>query len=391
MADAVRVLLIEDNRIEARQTIHWLQSVKDFPISVESVDSLHAGIDRLSSGGIEIVILDLNLPDSRGIETYTKIHQHSPEVPVVVLTGELSDSIEQIAVAGGAQDYLLKPQMNASTLLRAIRHALARHQSMQESLRRASRDQRGKCIGFIGAKGGVGTTTAALNVAQELSLLGKRTILVELRPSFGTLSCQLRQNPMGNLGDILDTPPEQIGAVQLGSVICPASSGLQILFGPQEATVWKPIDSRHSEAVLKGLLGMAEYVVLDLPDQPSEATQTAVELCDFVVVVTEREPAAIQAGNRVVRFLEAWGIKGMNVGAIVVTRTVFPNTLKVDEVQSGLGCPIVGLIPPEPAACLKAVNVGIPMVIVQRDNDAARNLAEIAKKYSIGTLTPLNL
>ncbi len=141
MTISTKVLLIEDNRIEARQTQHWLSWDKKSLFDVECVGLLQAGLERLAQGGIDIVLLDLNLPDSRGLETFVKLHAQSPQVPVVVLTGEYDESHGPQAVESGAQDYLVKQQMDAYTLTRVLRHALARHRASQAKKNKSERGE----------------------------------------------------------------------------------------------------------------------------------------------------------------------------------------------------------------------------------------------------------
>jgi len=160
MPDAIQVLLIEDNRIEARQTQHWL-TADGAGFAVECVDQLKLGLERLASDGIDIVLLDLNLPDSRGEATFDTLHAKFPEIPIVVLTGEYDESIGPSTVAKGAQDYLVKKTAGKDSLVRVLRYALARHQAQQARIEQLRGGKTGSVIGFLGAKGGVGTTTTA--------------------------------------------------------------------------------------------------------------------------------------------------------------------------------------------------------------------------------------
>lgn len=385
-----QVLLIEDNRIEARQTQHWLACAKDPPFEVECVDNLQAGLARLAKDGVDIVLLDLNLPDSRGLETFTKVHRQSPQIPVVVLTGEYDEAIGPLAVQQGAQDYLVKQQVNAHVLTRVLRHGLARHRARQEEMSKPQRGRPVPVIGFIGAKGGVGTTTTALNIAQALSLQGKHTVLVELRPSFGTLSCHLNRKPHGNLRNLLDLPAEQIGAQEIDALLCQGQAGLRILFGPQEAKDAKEIDPKQTEAIIKLTSGITEYLVLDISNHPSAATHAAVRLCQLVIVVTEREPASVIAARVTVNQLQSWGISGDLVRGIVINRIVYPITMELSEIQSGLGCAVAGMIPCAATACLRALKEGSPLVASQRDNEASISLTEIATKIAADKLVGMN-
>jgi len=391
----IRVLQIEDNRIEARQTQQWLAEVGDGIFHVECVDQLAQGLERLTRGEIDIVLLDLNLPDSRGEATFEKLYAAFPEVPIVVLTGEYDDAIGPSTVAKGAQDYVIKQRTNSASLVQVLRFALARHRALQDKITNLQLSKSGRVFAFIGAKGGVGTTTTALNVAVALAMQGKSVILAELRPSFGTLAFHLPQLPARSLRNLLDLPPDRVGQYELNAVLCKGPAGLSILLGPKEdEEEFRDVDPVRAEAIIRGLSRLAEYVILDLPPEPARFTQTATSLCHFAAVVTEREPASVHAGKVVTKNLKAWGIRGnleggvVQIGVIVVNRTIYPNySMAFTDIQTQMGCEIVGILPWGATENLKALNERVPLVLLQPDNDTAQSYAEIANRLIAAVVT----
>src|SRR5262249_53098686 len=161
-----------------------LTTAEDAPFEVEWAERLSSGLERLAGGGVDLVLSDLDLPDSRGLDTFLKLRERAPDVPIVLLTGQDDEAIGAKAVDGGAQDYLVKHHIGTHRLASALRYALARHRAQAERLQQ-SRRGKAKVLGFLGAKGGVGTTTVALNVAVALARQQKSVVLAELRPSFG--------------------------------------------------------------------------------------------------------------------------------------------------------------------------------------------------------------
>ena len=392
----IRVLQIEDNRIEARQTQHWLAEVGDGIFHVECVDRLAMGLERLTKGDIDIVLLDLNLPDSRGEATFEKLYAAFPEVPVVVLTGEYDDAVGPSTVAKGAQDYLVKQRANSDSLMHVLRYALARHRALQDKIKNLQLSKSGRVFAIIGAKGGVGTTTTALNVAVALAMQGKSVILAELRPSFGTLAFHLPQLPARSLRALLDLPPDRVGQYELNAVLCKGPAGLWILLGPKEDEEnFREVDPLRVEAIIKGLSRLAEYVILDLPPEPTCSTQAATNLCHFAAIVTEREPASVQAGTVVAKNLKAWGVHGnlagglVQIGVIVVNRTIYPNySMAFADIQAQMGCEIIGISPWGATENLKALNERVPLVLLQPENDTALSYVEIANRLTATFVSP---
>jgi PAS domain S-box-containing protein len=125
----VRILLIEDNPGDVRLIREMLSETTGAQCELECVDRFSAGIDRLSQGEIDLVLLDLGLPDSRGLETFTNVYAKVLEVPIVVLTG-LDDETRAVeAVRRGAQDYLVKGRVDSTLLGRAVQYAIERNQA----------------------------------------------------------------------------------------------------------------------------------------------------------------------------------------------------------------------------------------------------------------------
>jgi two-component system, cell cycle response regulator len=126
----IRVLVIEDNPLYCRMVSNTLSEVSSeshmSSFELSSVDELSKGITRLADGNTDIVLLDLSLPDSNGLDTLLRIRSQAPDTPIVVLTGLDDESTALQAVQAGAQDYLVKGQMDKQMLARAIRYAIER-------------------------------------------------------------------------------------------------------------------------------------------------------------------------------------------------------------------------------------------------------------------------
>ncbi len=118
------ILLIEDDLeyyhlIREMLTIAW-----GSPLDLEHADLLSTGLERLAAGSVDVVLLDLSLPDSWGFDTFTRLHAQAPGVPIIVLSGLADETLATEVVHGGAQGYLVKGQAEGNMLVRAIRQAL---------------------------------------------------------------------------------------------------------------------------------------------------------------------------------------------------------------------------------------------------------------------------
>ena len=124
---AIRVLLVEDNPVDAMRLRQLLSRVRSARILVESVATLESAIERIGHGNLDLVLLDVTLPDADGIESLLSISYSSPALPVVVLTSPATEAQGIEAVRLGAQDCVVKSQLSAGSLSRSLRCALERH------------------------------------------------------------------------------------------------------------------------------------------------------------------------------------------------------------------------------------------------------------------------
>ncbi|MGA3171631.1 MAG: SpoIIE family protein phosphatase [Chthoniobacteraceae bacterium] len=121
----VRILLVEDNPGDAR-LIELLLAKADPPFVIEHAPRLSQAVERLRGGGIDVIMSDLSLPDSQGIETFEKLRAEAPHMPVIVLSGLDDETLAVETVHRGAQDYLVKGRADTHMLVRSIRYALKR-------------------------------------------------------------------------------------------------------------------------------------------------------------------------------------------------------------------------------------------------------------------------
>lgn len=123
----LRILLIEDSPGDARLLREMLAEPSQASFAVVPADRMAAGLDRLGESEFDLVLLDLSLPDSEGLDTLRRVHGSFPSVPIVVLTGLNDEQLAVRAVREGAQDYLVKGQIDRQVLVRAIHYARERH------------------------------------------------------------------------------------------------------------------------------------------------------------------------------------------------------------------------------------------------------------------------
>ena len=128
------LLLIEDSPLYTRLLEQILDREANNPFGLEKANSLANGLRLLAQNDIDVILLDLSLPDSSGLETLLQVQKEFPHLPIVILSSLDDDELTLQAIHEGAQDYLVKGQFNGQLLVRSLRYAIERKQ-IQEALR----------------------------------------------------------------------------------------------------------------------------------------------------------------------------------------------------------------------------------------------------------------
>jgi DNA-binding response OmpR family regulator len=338
----------------------------------------------------DLIILDVMMPGIGGLEVCERLRSRSEtaDVPVIMLSALTQPPDRVKGLRAGADDYVTKPPDRDELLARVAIH-LNRARRLREA--KVGAAKQGKVFCFMGAKGGVGTTTVTSNVAALLAQQKKSVILLELRPCFGTLALQLKWPPGDNLAHLLDLAPEQITERELGARLFAATSGVRVLFGPQKVEEFRELDTAHTEAIIRQATLMADYVVVDLPHLPAETHRVLADLCDIFTVVLEGEPGCVNTAKVVLRLLRTWGLIGNRAVAVVTNRSGFTTSTSLPDIRAQLGCEIVGVMPFAGEACIAAASQGVPLALFRPENIAASTLRDMVSRLMADTLVGIRV
>ncbi|MFG0316089.1 MAG: response regulator [Planctomycetota bacterium JB042] len=166
----LRVLVVEDNQADADLTLEWLLGFSEYDMSVEHALTLRDALETMSCWRVDVVFLDLNLPDSQGVSTLRTIRARSEDVAIVVLSGMESNELRNLARRLGAMDFVNKNESSRHLVERTMQHALDRFRARgraRQMERLVSQNPDGVLV--VDAKGAVQFVNAA-----ALDLFGRR-------------------------------------------------------------------------------------------------------------------------------------------------------------------------------------------------------------------------
>jgi MinD-like ATPase involved in chromosome partitioning or flagellar assembly/HPt (histidine-containing phosphotransfer) domain-containing protein len=242
----------------------------------------------------------------------------------------------------------------------------------------------GKVITFMGAKGGVGTTTVALNTGCALVRLG-RVIVVELRPTFGTLSLYFSPPAqVPTIAQLLAMEPAAINTKTAEACLwsCQGLPGLRFLSGPRIMEQCREIAPAQVKALLTVLAQMADYVVVDIPPSLGETNRAVIENSSQLGLVVERDPTCVQSAQMVVLSMGMCNPPLQATGAVIVNRVALANPMPLSDIESRLGVPTLRVLPPAPDLFIAAQNAHAPVVIFDPESLVGGSLAALAERLA---------
>jgi len=369
---AAKILVADDDPMLQRLIMNTLK-LEQYEVVIAS-DGQQA-LERARSEKPDLIILDVMMPVKNGFEVCAELRKmpETAALPVIILSG-LGQVQEKIAgLKAGADEYVTKP-IDPRELLTRVEMLLLRNRVLRESS--AQRAGRVTCV--IGAKGGVGTTTLAVNLAALLSTQKRKTIIIELRPDFGTVAVQLKLTPAQNLSNIRELEPAALTEQLVERLLADTSYGGRALCGPQRVQEFGPIDARLAGSLLARLVMLADDVVVDLPSTSGELVEAAVRSAGNVIVAVEADIAGVAAAEKRLQQLQGYE-KSLRMHPVVVNRQG-TMLLSMREIETRLNHSLSGILPPATDVMGVSIQYGSPLAVFQPNHIFCTQLAELAER-----------
>jgi len=327
----------------------------------------------------DLVILDIMMPDMDGYEVCRRLRAmpQTARTPVIMLTAKGRAEDRVMGFQAGADDYVTKPVLPAELIAR-VRALLARAHLEAETA-----PPRAKVIGFLGVKGGAGTTTLTVNVALALrEEIGERhsAILADLHTWGGAVAHHLSLVSRASLATLLEKLPSQITRNLVEGCLASHASGVRVLIAAHDVEGAIPeMTPEHADAIVEQLKRMADYVLLDMGSGLCPATQAALKHCNYVVVTVEPDPVALTLAQAMLIMLASMDIYGGQIGFVLVNRSRSAATYTRSVIEELLQSPLIGVITPAPELFFHAAKAGVPIVTSQPDSLTATQFRDLAR------------
>ena len=372
---AYKVLAVDDDRDLLRMMVLVLQNAG---YEVLPARSGSEALSILGSHLPDVVILDVMMPGISGYDLvrWLRANPVTAAVPVIMLTAKALQQDKAFGFEAGADDYLTKPVSHSELLMR-VKSLLRRATVMPAAVGSTSH-----FIGFLGAKGGVGTTTLAINTASVLLSGEHEAILVDLQPitsALITLNLAAPALPAnmtnGNGGVLADANALQGFMVQ-------HSNGLRVLSLPSP---WHYNDAllpaEQLDALFRTITALAPFVLVDIGCGLTPLTRRALAFIDRLIVVTEPERPSLELTRSLLGELRPSLNKSYaQIGLVSINRSGGGLSRSPAEMERMLGVPLLGVITPASEVCFQASQHGLPVVTAYPSSIIAEQIRTIASR-----------
>jgi pilus assembly protein CpaE len=215
---------------------------------------------------------------------------------------------------------------------------------------------------FVGAKGGAGTTTLAVNCAVELARLSKRpTVIVDLKPGLGEVSLFLGVRSRYSLLDALDNLHRLDGEF-MRELVAKHKSGLEILAGSDQFDRPAPADATALDEVFRLLARQYEYIVVDAGCHVNACATAAMYASDSICLVANPDVPSVRNAQRLLDRVQQLGLASSRV-RLLLNRAAEPYPIPPPQIESALGHPIAHMFPSDYRTVSAALNSGVPIAL----------------------------
>jgi pilus assembly protein CpaE len=327
-----KVLVVDDNT-DLLETIRQILEQRGGYQTMVSTDGMD-GLNKALADPPDLAIVDVMMPGISGHEVCRQLRANpaTASIPIIVLTarGQLMD--RQAALDAGADDYIIKP-VTMKELLERVTQALVKRDAGTAPVVAGT-------IVLLSMRGGVGTTTLAVNLAAVLAQTGDgAACLVDLCPSSGHVALQLGLRPEPNWSDFVRAGIPDAAAIE--ARLLRHDSGLHVLASPLFPVVGPGLSRAVVQTVLRTLEQRFATTVVDAPPVLSEGAMTALEAATAVGLVVTAEAPSIQAAVGTLRALRGWSDRTW-----IILNQVSPGThLSTEAVERTLRRPLLGSVP----------------------------------------------
>jgi pilus assembly protein CpaE len=371
MTEGITVFLIDADDTSHRAAKNLLTDIQWITIAGESMDpSLALGSVRQVKPAVVIVNLYPAVDELLGLAE--KITHSLPDTTLFVTSADKDPETIIRAMRSGAREFLPQPLDREDLMEAFTKVRLSSHRATEGV-------SRGKVISIFGMKGGVGTTTIAINLAVNLTQqMERRVILLDLNLQLGNAPLFLNMKPKYSIADIAGNI-EDMDPVTLKGILPRHSSGMYLLAGPPHPEQADLVRERHLDRILAFLRSMFDFIIIDTTNILRELTLRALDESEIILAVFTDDLASVYNARQCLDIFQR-----MNYGddkvRLVMNRGISDRGIPRQDVEKSINYKIFWNIPNEKyPTVLSSLNQGIPISIFKPRSKLSASFRDLAE------------
>lgn len=327
----------------------------------------------------DLVLMRIEEPLVRPVQTLSRINDGLPDLPIIVFSTEANIRLMRQSMVGGASDYIQEPY-SPEELEASIMKVLEKKE--REGMRRrgelADPVAQGTVITVFGAKGGIGKTTIASNLAVALAIEAHQTVaLVDMDTRFGDVAITMDIPVERSIADLARNL-DNVDRNSLRDYLVRHESGVNILPAPTRPSDWRNLTSSHIRDVVDVLSQTHDFVILDTPGTFNEIVAAAIEVGTMILLITTLDMASIKDTVLALEMLhERFGNDDERI-KVVLNRAGMDTGVREKDVERTLDTELWWKIPQDNEV-VKAAQLGRPIVMSKPNSRVSLEIREIAR------------
>jgi len=387
--ERIQVLIVDDIA-ETRENIRRLLQFDNLIDVIGAARSGQEAIAMAQQLKPDVIVMDINMPDMDGIAATEIIRKKVPFTQVIILSVQNDQSYMRKAMLVGARDFLSKPP-TIDELTSAIRRAGTMAHDERNKIATAypggpggststapsAAKFMGKVVVVYSPKGGTGATTIATNLAVSLLNDDNRVMLVDASLQFGDVTVFLNEQAKNSILDLTpridELDPDFVEEV----VLKHGTTGLRVLAAPQRPELADQVTGEQFSKLLNYLRHYYSYIVVDTASYLTETVQAALDVADFIVLITTQDIPAIKNANAFLNLADTSGIRRDRI-MFVMNRFDKRIAISPERIGESLRQEILVSVPLDERIVPGSINRGIPFVIDNKTQPVSKSIIELA-------------
>lgn len=372
---AEKILIVDDD-VDSLKLIGLMLQRHGYEVVAANAGG--QGLAKADAERPNLIILDVMMPDMNGLEVCRRLraNPNTQGIPIIMFTAKTLIDDKVKGFEAGADDYLTKPTHPAELASR-VKAVLGRSAAAGGGDKKAA--NKGLTVGVIGAKGGVGTTTLALNLAASVVMQGREEpIVADFRLGAGTMGLLLGYGRSQGMASVLNKPVGEINERTVEGQIVTHTSGLRALVSstrPRE--MQQAVSPEAAVATLNVLRSMGSPAIVDLGTGYSAVNAALLAEVEKTIVIVEPNGVTLRTATELLNEMQNEGVGG-RLSVVVVNRMQSSLQTPWPEVENALGREIKAIISAAPELAFQSMENAMPMVMLQPNAIVSGQITKLA-------------